>query len=182
MERRELERWFRENPPESRVDVQELLSRCETAARRHAREDAWLAAKQWALDRANRWEGGWSPPASEHFVAIEVCHELAFELAQHEPAVAAGDGERLAGGPVVAALSPEAWRKIRDWVLEIAAEEEHATWKEVVRYTDRRARGLIREAGFTREIGWDPDHGYSAIAAHVARMLARDFSVHAHPR
>jgi hypothetical protein len=46
MDRNEVEVWFRKNPPVTRVDVQELLDRCERAVRRHAREDAWLAAKQ----------------------------------------------------------------------------------------------------------------------------------------
>ena len=182
MDRSELERWFRDNPPESRVDVTELLDRCEAAARRHAREDAWLAAKSWALGRAERWEQEWSPPASEHFVTSEVCHELAYELAHHEPVVGEEAGEHLAGGPVMEALSGEAWEKIRRWVVELAAAEEHATWREIVRFTDHRAKKLIREQGFTRDIGWDPDHRYSAIAAHVARILAHDYSVHAHPR
>lgn len=182
MDRTELERWFRDHPPESRVDLKELLDRCEAAARRHAREDAWLAAKRWALGRARRWEGEWSPPASEHFVAIEVCHEMAWELAHHEPVVQESDGEHLAGGPVLEALSPEAWEKIRSWVVELAAAEEHATWSQVVRFTDRRARSLIREEGLTRDVGWDADHRYSAIAAHVARLLAHDYSLRAHPR
>ena len=89
MERRELEAWLRKNPPPSRVEVRDLLDRCEEAAKRHAREDAWLAAKSFALGRAERWEREWSPPASERFVAGEVCHELAYELAHHEPR---GDG------------------------------------------------------------------------------------------
>lgn len=181
-DRRELERWFKENPPESRVEIAELLDSCERAVRRHAREDAWLAAKDYALGRAAQWERDWTPPASEHFVTSEVCHELAWELAQHEPTVEAGSEEHLAGGPVHEALTPEAWEKIRAWVLELASAEEHATWGEIVRYTDHRARDIIREQGFTRNVSWSPDHRYSAIAAHVARILARDYSVRAHPR
>ena len=67
-------------------------------------------------------------------------------------------------------------------MLELAAAEEHATWMEIVRFTDHRARDLIREEGFTREIRWDDAHQYKHIAAHVARILAHDYSVHAHPR
>lgn len=182
MDRNDVRSYLRENPPASRVDVDALLERCERAVRRHAREDAWLAAKAFALDRARRWQGQWSAPASERFVTTEVCHELAHELAHHEPEVEAGAEDHLAGGPVREALSEEAWQQLGQWVRELAAEEEHRAWREIVRYTDRCARQIIRREGFTRESGWDAEHRYTALAAQVARILARDYSVHAHPR
>ena len=182
MDRRDIEAWFRKNPPATRVDVGELLDCCERAVRRHAREDAWLAAKSYAEDRARQWHGGWSPPASEAFVTREVCHELAWELAHHEPKVEAGAEEHLAGGPVREAMPDDAWETIRSWVLELAADEEHRAWREIVRYTGRRARHIIREQGFTRETGWDESHRYSEIASHVAQILAREYSLRAHPR
>jgi hypothetical protein len=182
MDRRTVEDYFRENPPSNRVDVRELLDRCERAAERHAREDAWLAAKAYALDRAQQWQSEWSAPASERFVTHEVCHELAWELANHEPAVVAGAEEHLAGGFVKEALSNDAWEVIRRWVLGLAAEEEHRTWREIVRFTDRRARHIIRREGFSSDWSWEQDHQYAAIAAHVARILAREYSLHAHPR
>lgn len=182
MDRRDVESYLRENPPESRVDVKALLDQCEHTVRRHAREDAWLAAKEYALDRARRWQGQWSAPASERFVTAEVCHELARELKHHEPEVVPGAEEHLAGGPVREALSDEAWRRLSAWVREMAAEEEHRAWREIVRYTDRCARRIIRREGFTRDSGWDAEHQYAALAAHVARILAHDYSLHAHPR
>ncbi len=182
MERSDVEKWFRENPPESRVNVDELLDRCEGAVRRHAEEDAWLAAKSYALGRAREWQQEWSPPASEQFVTREVCHELSWELAHHEPAVEAGAEEHLAGGPVKEAISDEAWDVIRRWVLELAAAEEHRAWREIVKFTDHRAGEIIRREHFTRDAGWDRDHRYSAIAAHVAEILAREYSLRAHPR
>ena len=57
MERIDVEKWFRVHPPASRVEVKELLDRCESAVRRHAQEDAWLAARNYALQRAHEWQG-----------------------------------------------------------------------------------------------------------------------------
>jgi hypothetical protein len=182
MDRTEIEAWFRKNPPETRVDVEEMLDRCESAVRRHAREDAWLAAKRYAEERARQWHGGWSPPASEVFVTTEVCHELAWELRHNEPAVEDGAEEHLAGGPVREALPDEAWEMIRRWIHDLAAREEHTTWSEIVRYTNRRAGDIIRRQGFTRETGWDEGHRYSEIASHVAQILAHEYSLRAHPR
>ena len=182
MDRHGVESYFRTNPPANRLDVNELLDHCERAARRHAREDAWLAAKAYALERAKRWQSEWSPPASEHFVANEVCHELAWELEHHEPAVPPGAEEHLVGRPVRELLPEEAWQVLGTWVRELAAAEEHQAWREIVRYTDRSARHIIEQQGFTRESGWDEQHQYAAIAAHVARILAREYSLQAHPR
>ena len=182
MERIDVERWFREHPPESRVQVKELLDRCESAVRRHAQEDAWMAAKSYALGRAREWESEWGQPASEQRATEEVCHELSWELAHHEPAVEPGSEEHLVGGPVKEALSADAWEVIRCWVFEQAAAEEHRTWVEIVKFTDHRAREIIRREHFTLDSGWDTGHQYSAIAAHVAQILAHEYSLRAHPR
>lgn len=182
MHRTDVERWFHEHPPESRVEIQELLDRCESAVRRHAQEDAWLAAKSYALERAREWESEWGMPASERRVAEDVCHELSWELAHHEPTVEPGAEEHLVGGSVRQALSPEAWEVIRRWVLEQAASEEHRTWREIVKFTDHRAREIIRREHFTLESDWDDRHQYTAIAAHVAQILAHEYSLRAHPR
>src|SRR6185503_18437324 len=72
MDRKAVEDYFKKNPPSNRVDVKELLDRCERAVERHAREDAWLAAKAYALERARKWQSEWSQPASERFVTNEV--------------------------------------------------------------------------------------------------------------
>jgi hypothetical protein len=182
MERADVERWFRQHPPESRVNVSELLDRCESAVRRHAREDAWLAAKDYALARAHDWEGEWGMPASEQRAAEEACRELSWELAHHEPQVLPGSEEHLVGGSVRMALSPEAWEMLRRWVLEQAAAEEHRTWLEIVKFTDHRARDIVRREHFTLDSGWDDAHQFPTIAAHVAQILAHEYSLRAHPR
>lgn len=182
MDRVDVERWFREHPPESRVDVKELLDRCESAVRRHAQEDAWLAAKDYALGRAREWESEWGMPASELRAAEEVCHEMSWGLAHHEPKVEPGSEEHLVGGPVKLALSADAWEVLRSYVLEQAAAVEHRTWVEIVKFTDHRARAIIRREHFTLDSSWDDPHRYSAIAAHVAQILASEYSRRAHPR
>jgi len=184
MERVDIEKWFRVHPPASRVEVKELLDRCESAVRRHAQEDAWLAARDYARQRAHEWESEFGLPASEQFVTREVCDELSWELAHHEPVVQRGAEDHLVGGAVRQALAPDEWEVIRPWVLEQAAAEEHRTWMEIVRFTHRRAREIIRRNRFTLDAPWDEDasHSYSTIAAHVAEILSREFSLRAHPR
>jgi hypothetical protein len=71
---------------------------------------------------------------------------------------------------------------IRDWVLAMATAEEHRAWQEVVDFTDHRARHIIKHEHFDLESNWEDDHQYTAIAAHVARILAHEYSLHAHPR
>jgi len=182
MDRHAVEDYFRKNPPSNRVDVKELLDRCERAVQRHAREDAWLAAKAYALDRARQWQSEWGARASERFVTNEICHEMAWELQHHEPKVEPGAEEHLVGRLVKEALSDDAWAVIREWVLDLARAEEHAAWKEIVDFTDHRARHIIQTEKMTLDSSWEDDHRYSAIAAHVARILAHDYSLHAHPR
>jgi hypothetical protein len=182
MDRKAVEDYFQKNPPNNRVDVKELLDRCERAVARHAREDAWLAAKSYALQRATQWQNEWSQPASERFVTTEVCHEMAWELEHHEPHPAPGAEEHLAGRLVKESLPDEAWEALRQWILDLAAEEEHRAWREIVDFTDHRARHIIKQEGFNLESGWDDDHQYTVIAAHVARILAHEYSLHAHPR
>ena len=182
MDRKAVEDYLKKNPPSTRVDVKELLDRCERAVQRHAREDAWLAAKSYALERARQWKSEWSQPASERFVTSEVCHELAWELEHHEPKVEPGAEEHLAGLPLKESLPEDAWQAIRQWVLDLASEEEHRAWREIVDFTDRRARHIIKHEHMNLDSNWEEDHQYTAIAAHVARILAREYSLHAHPR
>jgi hypothetical protein len=182
MDRTEVLRWFEEHPAAAHGDVEQIVTRCERAVRRHAAEDAWLAAKQYVERRAETWHEEWSPPASEAFVTPEVCHQLAWELRRHEPEVAEADTDHLAGGPVMDALEPDGWTFLRRWVRELAADEEHRIWQEIVRFTDRRGRSLARERKLSQDWRWDAEHRYTVIAAHVAEILAHDYSIHAHPR
>ncbi len=183
MDRAEILHWLEEHPAAVHGSPGEILERCERAVRRHAAEDAWLAAKSWVERRRRDFEGhGWGNHASEAFVAREVCHQLAWELRRHEPEVALGSEEQLAGGPVRESLAPEGWAVLSRWVLELARQQEHATWREVVRFTDRRARTLVREHQLSHDTSLEGARHYPEIAADVAGLLARDYSVRAHPR
>ena len=183
MTREQVLHWFEEHRAAIHGDPDELVERCERAVRRHATEAAWLAAKAWAERRRRDFEAEtWGNPASDAFVAAEVCHQIAWELAHHEPQVATGSEERLMGGPLRRALDDDAWREVAPWILELAAAQEHATWREIVRFTHRRARTLVQERHLSHDC--DPDHArhYPEIAAEVAGALARDYSLHAFPR
>ena len=113
---------------------------------------------------------------------VQLTGGQAYELRTHEPRVEPGAEEHLAGGPVREDLEPEGWELLRQWVRDLAAEEEHRVWLEIVHYTDKRARNLIRDHHMSRDWEWDAEHRYTAIAAHVAEILARDYSIHAHAR
>ena len=93
-----------------------------------------MAAKRWAEERRRDFEAeSWGNHSSEAFVANEVYHQLAWELRRHEPTLAAGAEEHLAGGPVQRPLHLEAWELVARWVREIASDQQHAVWREIVR-------------------------------------------------
>jgi hypothetical protein len=183
MRRDDVLRFLKQHPSSSHVDPAEIVERCERAVRRHANEDAWLAAKRYAERRRQQFESeGWGNHASEAFVAEEVCHQIAYELRSREPRFEIDDALHLAGGPVHDAVDAEGWEALVGWILELAREEEHATWREIVRFTDRRGRELVREKHLSHDCDLEHAPHYPEAAARVAAALAHDYSVHAHPR
>jgi hypothetical protein len=154
----------------------------DAAVRRHAREDAWVLAKRYVAERQHAWEESPGAHASEAFVAREVCAQLAQELRNHEPAPHRGDEEHLAGGPIRSVLAPEGWEHLIPWILQIAREEEHEAWLEIVRHTRQQARELIRAHHLSSDNSFDHTRCYGDVAAQIAGILARDFSEHAFPR
>ena len=182
IDRRAVLAWLEEHPAALRGKPREIVERCERAVRRHAREDAWIGAKRYVEERRHDWEEELGAHASEAYVAREVCHELAFELRRHEPQVTPSDAEHLAGGPVRDALDSEGWAHLVEWILELARQEEHETWREIVRYTDHRARELIRQHHLSDDCSFDATKCYGEIAARIARLLERDYATHAFPR
>jgi hypothetical protein len=183
MFREEILDWMGRHRHAIGGDPAELVGRCERAVRRHATEAAWLAAKAWAERRRRDFEAEpWGNHASDAFVASEVCHQLAWELAHHEPDVAAGSEERLAGGPLRRQLEDEAWQTAAPWIRELAVAVEHATWREIVRFTHARARSLVRERHLSHECDLDHARHYPEIAAEIAGALAQDYALHAFPR
>jgi hypothetical protein len=155
-----------------------LRERCEREVKTHATEDAWQRARHIAEEHLHHWEASFGIPASDAFVAQEVCHELARELRRREPEPAAE--ARRVSEAVLRGLDPAARERLRDWLLELARREEHRAWLEVVEFTDHLARNLIRGGELTEELRWDFDHSYSRTAERITRMLIREYEAHAH--
>ena len=181
MERSEILAWFEQHPDLVHGDLQEVLMRCERAVRRHAREAAWVAAKQYVEQRRHDQEEHLGAHASEAYVARHVCHQLADELLRHEPRFEPSDGEQLAGEPVKTAVGGAGWEVLVPWILEMAREEEHRTWLEIARYTDERAKELIREHHLSDDTHFDRTKCYGEVAQLIERLLERDYQRHAFP-
>jgi hypothetical protein len=181
MERNTVLQWFEQHPDAVHGDMSEIVSRCERAVRRHAREDAWLAAKAYITHRRHEWERGIGAHASEAYAAREVCHELAYGLRHHEPRIERNDSDHLAGGPVKNAVDATGWEFLTRWILQVAREEERATWKEIVGYVDHHAPDLIRAHHLSDDCSHDHTACFGPIAARIAKLLERDCSVHAFP-
>jgi hypothetical protein len=183
MNREQILHWLEDHRAEIHGEPAELVARCERAVRRHATEEAWLAAKAWAERRRREYAAEtWGNHASDAFVAGEVCHQLAWELAHHEPELGPDCEERLAGGPLRRAVGEQGWQAIAPWIRELAAKQEHAVWSEIVRFTHQRARSLAKDGQLSRECDLEHARHYPEVAAEIAGLLARDYSIHAHPR
>jgi hypothetical protein len=182
MDRSAMLQWIDAHHGAVHGDPADITIRCESEVRRQAEEDAWLAAKKYVDQRAKDWLGEWGLPASEDYVAKEICHQLAYELRRHEPSVDDEADEHFAGGELVAAFEPEARETLHRWIHDLAAECEHEAWLEVIRFTDRHARALIRKGHLTRANEWDMEDNFSQKAARIARLLSEDYEAQAHPR
>lgn len=176
MERLELENWLTHHPDQIHTDPDALLERCEKEAREHAHRDAWIQAKNVAEKSLRRFETGFiGHPASDTFVTREVCHEIARELKLHEPTPEDYDSQAWLSQMLLESLDPEAQTMFLGWLKDLAKAEEHSTWLEIVRYTHRSARELIREEHMTDDCDWDLDHTYPIVAARVVRLLMAKF-------
>lgn len=174
--------WLEEHPQSIGRDPEALVDRCERTIRRHAAEDAWLAAKAYVEECEHEWEQSWGfPRASEMFVALEVCRRLARELQHVEPHPMPGDESHLVGEKLLRSLDAQTRAKLGEWAREIAEAEEHEVWEEIVRFTRTHARRLVRGGALSNDVS--PESGnYYAKAARIARRLADEFEAHAHPR
>jgi hypothetical protein len=182
MDRESVIHWLEEHPQEIGRDPAALVDRCEREVRRHATEDAWLAASSYVQQCEHEWERSWGfPRASETFVALEVCRRLARELQHIEPHVSPGDEEHLVGAKLMQSLDPGARRKVGEWARELAESEEHAVWARIVRFTRAHGRWLARHGLLSNDVS--PESGnYFAKAAGIAHRLVEEYETHAHPR
>jgi hypothetical protein len=180
MERTHLESWITHHPGSIHADSIALLDQGEHDALDHAHRDAWTQAQKIAQKSLRGFQGSSGYPASDTFVAREVCRELARELKLHEPMPndPTRSEEEWVSRSLLDSLEPEAQRMFVEWIHEMAAKEEHSTWMEIVRFTDHRAKALIQERHLTDQCDWDLDHRYSLVATRVLKMLIADFEAH----
>jgi hypothetical protein len=179
MKRDDVLDWMRSHRESVHGDPEQILGRAEREARHHAAEHAWLYAKRIALREAASWhECSLGSHAAEDAVAREVCHDLARELRHLEPQPDR-DPVRLLESETLAALEQDAAAQMRPWIGDVAGEEEHKVWKEIVRFTHERASELIREGSMSTTSGWEDTHSYSETAERLASILALDFEQHA---
>jgi hypothetical protein len=177
MERQDVVQWLERHPESVHTDPHRLLDRCERALRSQVTEGAWRHAIEIAERHLHHWEGSFGLPAGDDFVAREVCHELARDLRHHEPQPTV-EVERVSDA-ALDALDPPAASRLREWLDELARQDEHRTWLEVVHFTDHLASRLAREGGLSSATTWDFRHSYPRTAERIVRLLIREYETHA---
>jgi hypothetical protein len=182
MERTQILNWLREHPEKIHDSAELLLARCEAEVHGHAREDAWLRAKQIAEERERHWHAAWGARASQVFVAREVCRRLAADLKRREPVPEAGHEPAFVDSDVLEMLEPDARAMLLSYVLELARAEVHRIWVEVMRFTKQRGLSLARTERFSSELDFDRTAPYAETAERVMHILAEEYERHAHPR
>lgn len=175
MERHEILDWLRRHRESVHGEPERLLERAERAARRQAAEDAWRHAKAIAEREMARWsQRSRGIHSREDWAAREFCHELARELKHLEPAPESDEAHWL-DRETLDAFEADARAQLREWVRTVAGEEEHKVWREVVRFTDGRARSLAQEGVLSSEERWEYTHSYAETAMRLAAILAEDY-------
>jgi hypothetical protein len=171
----EIVQWLESHREQVDGVPADLVARCEHEVRRHAAENAWKAAEAYVEGRMHQWEQQWGQHATESGVAREVCSLLAGELRRHEPSVIAGDEAGLAGEELMARLEPAARERVGGWVLELAQQVEHSIWKQIVRFTRKDGRSMVKEGRVSSDETWEGTENYAHKAAHVAQLLLEDY-------
>ncbi len=179
MERTEVLDWLVRHKEHVQDIPERVLSRCELEVRKHAQEDAWLHARDIAEAHNRSWPHFWGAYASETYVARDVCRALADELERNEPVPLEGCERNFVDEDVLAVLDSEARSIVLEYVHDLARGEEHAAWKEIMRFTRKRGRSLARDEHLSSDLHLDGIHAYSETALRVIDILARDFRDHA---
>jgi hypothetical protein len=179
MERNEVLDWLTRHTEHIHDTPEQLLSRCETEVRQHAQEDAWLHARDIAEQHSHYWRHFWGAHASEAYVAREACRGLAEEFKHNEPTPVEGHESDFVDDDVLSVLDPEARSIIFEYVHDLALGEEQRAWKEIVRFTRKRGRMLVREEHLSSDLSFDGTNVYSETAVRIMGILARDFQRHA---
>jgi hypothetical protein len=173
--RKDVLEWLHRHPRSVHGDVALIVARAERETRRHAREDAWSEARDYIRQRRVEWQRGWGFHASDAYVALEVCPRLARALRNHERHVQQGDERHLVGEELMALIEPEALDALAQWTIDVGEREHHRIWEEIIRYTRKRGRELVRDGQMRRDLDWDHCENFAAKAAQVAEILIREF-------
>jgi hypothetical protein len=179
MERSEILDWLTQHTEYVHDIPERLLSRCETEVRQHAEEDAWLHARDIAEEHEQYWGHYWGAHASESYVAREACRELAAEFKYSEPKAVEGRESDFVDEDVLSVIEPEARAILFEYIHDLASGEERRAWKQIVRFTRKRGRTLVREEHLSSDLSFDGTNVYSETAVRVMGILARDFQRHA---
>jgi hypothetical protein len=182
MDRNEVLDWLVHHAQQVHDRPEKVLSRCETEVKEHAKEDAWLHARDIAEEHNQYWRDSWGAHASEEYVAREVCKDLADEFKRSEPIPVEGHEGAYVDEDVLGVLDPEARTVLLDYVHDLARGEEHEAWMEVMRFTRERGRTLAREQGLSSDVSYEGSHSFSETAARVMEILAREFQRRSHPQ
>ena len=179
--RADLLDWLEHHPETVRGPAKEALDRVEREVRHHARELAWHQAISIAHERGAAWSHrsrGMHCP--EDWAAREFCREFASDLRMLEPVMEEGSEEEFAGRGYLEVFNPESRTRVLSWVHDLGMEEEHEAWREVVRFTKRRAETWIEQGTISKEERWEFTHSYAEAAMHAAELLERDYALQAH--
>lgn len=179
MNRTEIENWLDHHRESMHQPTRVLLDQCEIDVQHHARELAWRHAREILEASLRRFRRGFGLPASEDFVARELCHEIARELRHHEPHPSHPlEQSEWLSARTLAAVDPEARAIVGEWLEDLADREEHEAWKQIVSFTDHFATTLIRRGRLTRDLSWDFERSYPKLATSIGRMIMREFEDH----
>lgn len=175
--------WLRRHPESVRGPADEALETVEHEVRKHAKELAWHRAIGIAHQRGEAWSHrsrGMHCP--EDWAAREFCHEFASDLRMFEPIPEDGSEEEFAGKAHLARFHLGSRARIVTWIHDVAAEEEHQAWQDVIRFTKKRADTWIQDGSISTEERWDYTRSYAEAAMHASELLERDYALRAHAR
>ncbi len=175
--------WLSHHPDSVNGSADEALDVVEHEVRRYARELAWHRAIDIAHERGEAWSHrsrGMHCP--EDWAACEFCKELASDLRMLEPVPEEGSEEEFAGKSHLARFSGESRDRVMHWVHDLAAEEEHEAWRDVIRFTKKRAETWIEKGMISTEQRWELTHSYTEAAVHASELLEKEYALKAHER
>lgn len=173
--RKHVLEWLSYHPRSVHGDAVSIVARAERATRRQARENAWSEARDYIERRREEWKNGSGSQASDAYVALEVCPQLARALRSRERHVREGDERDLVGEELMRLLELDAIEAIAEWTLTVGEHEHHRIWEEIVVYTRKRGRELVRTGEMQRSLDWEHCKSFSTKAARVAEILIAEF-------